>query len=145
MKAVVDTGPLLAAADKRDRAHRLASALIKEFGRDLLVPDPVLVEVEQLLRSRVSTASAATFLASMAAGELQVAFLTPGLLNRAVEINAKFLDLSLGLVDASVMAVAERHDLPVLTFDFPDFRAAPPESGYWRLVVAEAAFAQWMD
>lgn len=107
--------------------------LVKEFGRDSLVPDPVLVEVDQLLRSRVGTASAATFLASMAAGELEVAFLTPGLLSRVVEINSRFLDLGLGLVDASVMAVAERHNLPVLTFDFADFRAAPPASGYWRL------------
>lgn len=145
MKAVADTGPLLAAADKRDRAHRLATVLVKEFGSDLLVPDPVLVEVEQLLRSRVGRHSAAAFLVSVAAGQHQVAFLTPGLLSRAVEINAKFLDLGLGLVDASVMAVAERNNLPVLTFDFADFRAAPPESGYWRMVVDEAAYAQWID
>jgi predicted nucleic acid-binding protein len=49
--------------------------------------------------------------------------------------------IELGLVDASVMAYAERHDLPVLTFDFEHFRAAPPHRGHWRLVIDEARFA----
>jgi len=33
------------------------------------------------------------------------------------------------------MALAERDDLPILTFDFRDFRATQPRRGYWRLVV----------
>src|SRR5918994_4229755 len=60
-------------------------------------------------------------------------FLSPGLLRRAAAIDARFADLGLGFVDASVMAYAERHELPILTFDFHDFRAATPERGHWRL------------
>ncbi|MEX2553055.1 MAG: PIN domain-containing protein, partial [Actinomycetota bacterium] len=71
-----------------------------------------------------------------------VVFLSQGLLKRAVEIDSKFSDLGLGLVDASVMAYAERHDLPVLTFDFKHFRAAPPPSGYWSLVIDESRYAK---
>jgi predicted nucleic acid-binding protein len=63
------------------------------------------------------------------------------LFRRAVEIDARHADLGLGLTDASVMALAERHDLPILTFDFEHFRAAPPPDGYWRLVVDEARYA----
>jgi hypothetical protein len=55
------------------------------------------------------------------------------LLRRAVEIDARFADLDLGLTDATVMALAERHDYPILTFDFEHFRAAAPPHGYWRL------------
>jgi predicted nucleic acid-binding protein len=44
-------------------------------------------------------------------------------------------------VDASVMAIAERHELPVLTFDFAHFRATRPEGGHWRLVVDESRYA----
>ena len=47
-----------------------------------------------------------------------------------------------GLVDASVMAYAGRHELPILTFDFEDFRAAPPEAGYWQLVVDESGYVE---
>ena len=38
------------------------------------------------------------------------------------------------------MAIAERENLPILTVDFEDFRAATPTSGYWRLVVDEARY-----
>lgn len=112
-----------------------------QLGRRLLIPDLVLVEVDQLLRARVSNGAARTFLAAIAAGEHTVAFLSPALLRRAVEIDAHFADLDLGLVDAAVMAVAERHTLPVLTFDFEHFRAAPPARGFWRLVVDEHRYA----
>lgn len=143
MRVVADTGPLVAAANRRDAGHGLAAALVSEIGRDLIVPDLVLVEVDQLLRARVGRTAASLFLAAIAAGEHSVAFLSQGLLRRAVEIDDRFHDLGLGLVDASVMAYAERHDLPILTFDFEDFRAAPPRSGYWQLVVDEDRFREW--
>lgn len=50
MRVVVDTGPLLAAANRRDQAHDLAVALVIELGRDLVIPSPVMVETDYLLR-----------------------------------------------------------------------------------------------
>ena len=142
MKVVADTGPLVAATNARDRAYALAASLVSELGRDLVIPDPVLVEVDQLLRARVGKTAALAFLAAISAREHEVAFLSQGLLGRAVEIDSLFSDLDLGLVDASVMAYAERHELPILTFDFEDFRAAPPASGYWQLVVDESRYVE---
>lgn len=137
MKVVCDTAPLLAAINRRDQAHLLAASLVTELGRDLLIPEPVLVEVDHLVRARVGARAARVFLAEVAAGVHTVVAGTPRLFRRAVDIDAKFADLDLGLVDAVVMAVAERDDLPILTFDFADFRAAPPEGGWWQLVVDE--------
>ncbi len=77
----------------------------------------------------------------MAVGEHSLAYLTPGLVRRAVEVESAYADLGLGFVDACVMAIAERHELPVLTFDFAHFRATRPAEGYWRLVVDEARYA----
>lgn len=142
MRVVADTGPLVAATNARDRAHRLAASLVAELGRELIIPDLVLVEVDQLLRARVSKTAALAFLAAISSREHEVAFLSQGLLGRAVAIDSRFSDLDLGLVDASVMAYAERHELPILTFDFEDFRAAPPEAGYWQLVVDESRYAE---
>jgi predicted nucleic acid-binding protein len=142
---VVDTGPLVAAANRRDRVHRLAAALVTELRRDLLVPVPVLVEVDQLLRARVGLDSARAFLRALAAGEHTVAFLSATLLRRAVEIEARFADLDLGFVDGCVMALAERHRLPILTFDFEHFRASRPDRGFWRLVVDEARYADAIE
>lgn len=142
MRVVADTGPLVAAVNRRDRAHDLASALVVEIGRELVIPEPVLIEVDQLLRGRVSASSARAFFSGLVEGDHSVEFVTSGLLRRAVEIDAQFADLDLGLVDASVMAVAERHRLPVLTFDFPHFRATQPARGFWRLVVDEFQYAK---
>jgi predicted nucleic acid-binding protein len=97
----------------------------------------VLVEVDQLLRSRLGGHAARLFLESVAAGEHTVVNLSPGLLRRAVQIDAAFADLDLGYADAAVMAVAERDRLPVLTFDFAHFRATRPVSGFWQLVIDE--------
>jgi predicted nucleic acid-binding protein len=141
VRTVADTAPLLAATNRRDRAHELATGAVAGLGRELVVLDTVMAEVDYLLRTRVGVAAARAFLSSLVAGELSTAFLSPGLLRRATEIDARYAALDLGLVDASVMAYAERHDLPVLTFDFEDFRAAPPPSGHWRLIVDEARYA----
>lgn len=102
----------------------------------------MIVEVDQLLRSRVGAHAARLFLASLDAGEHNVAYLSRGLLGRAVEIDARYADLDLGLADAAVMAIAERHSLPILTFDFEHFRATGPKRGFWRLVVDEARYAE---
>jgi uncharacterized protein len=145
LRIVVDTGPVVAAANRRDRAHGLAAALVSQLGRELVVLDPVIVEVDQLLRARVSRDAGAAFLTAIARGEHAVEFVTQGLVRRAAEIDARHRDLDLGFVDAALMAYAERHDLPILTFDFEDFLAAPPEDGYWRLVVDEERYREGLD
>ena len=98
----------VAAANRRDQAHALAAALVSKLGRELLVPDPIIVEVDQLLRSRLSDHAA----------------------------------LGLGYADATVMAIAEREQLPILTFDFPHFRATQSKHGYWELVIDEHRYHQ---
>jgi len=140
LRVLADTGPIVAAANRRDHAHDLAAALVTELGRELVVLDPVIVEVDQLLRVRVNRDAGVAFLSAMAKGEHALDFMTQGLVRRAAEIDAQFRDLDLGFVDAALMAYAERHDLPILTFDFEDFRAAPPKGGYWRLVVDEQRY-----
>lgn len=95
-----------------------------------------------MLRSRGATDSARRFLAALADGTQAVAYLTPGLLRRAIDLEAQYADLELGLVDASVMAIAERHHLPILTFDFAHFRATQSAHGPWRLVISEEQLAR---
>jgi uncharacterized protein len=142
LTAVADTGPLVAATNRNDPAHELARAFVERLGPRLAVLDSVLVETDYLVRSRLGSAAARALLGAVNEGEISAAFLTPGLLDRAGEIDARFADLDLGLVDASVMAYAERHELPILTFDFAHFRAASPARRPWRLVVDEALYTE---
>lgn len=137
---MVDTGPLVAAANRRDRAHELAAAIVIAAGRDLVIPSMVLAETDYLLRSRVGLESAWLFLRAVASGQHSVAYMTAELVRRAIGIDLRYADLDLGLTDASVMAVAEREQAPVFTFDFEDFRAAPSDKGPWALVVDESRY-----
>jgi uncharacterized protein len=115
-------------------------AIVSELGRNLIVPDIVLAEVDYLLRLGTSLDAARGFLAAIAAGEHDIAYLTPALLRRAVEFDRSYAGLNLGLVDAAVMSIAERERLPIVTFDFAHFRATRPAHGFWRLVVDERQF-----
>jgi uncharacterized protein len=141
LKVVCDTAPLVAAADRRFRRHLLVRTLIERLGGDLILLDMVLAETDYMLRTRVGAHSARALLAAAASGAHTAAFLSPGLLRRAAELDAAYADLDLGLVDASVMAYAERHRLPILTFDFRDFRATRSAHGPWRLVLSESQLA----
>ncbi len=137
MKVVCDTAPLVAAADRGSRVHPLIAPLISRLGSNLILLDVVLAEADYMLRSRRGPWSARALLAAATTGAHTPAFLSPGLLSRAAELDAHYADLDLGLVDASIMAYAERHDLPILTFDFRDFRATESSRGPWRLVLSE--------
>ncbi len=139
-KIVIDTGPLISAIDRRDDAHEIAAPLIARLSRDAVVPTPVLVEVDHILSGRAGGSAARAFLEATARGEREIAYLTAGLVRRAVELDNRYADLSLGFVDTCVMAIAERHELPILTFDFRDFRATESASGPWRLALDENAY-----
>lgn len=113
------------------------------MGRDLLIPDPVVVETDWLVRSRVGADAARAFLDDLADGVHRRAPLTDAAFRRALEIDRRYADLRLGLVDAAVMAIAEAEAAAILTFDFAHFRAAPRRDGQpWALLLDEAAYAR---
>jgi len=140
MKVVVDAGPLISAIDEDDPAYEMATAALGWLRRSAIVPSPVMVEVDHLARRRVGAAAARTFMKTVVGGAHEIAFVTQGLMRRAVELDGKYADLNLGLVDACVMAIAERQELPIFTFDFADFRATESASGPWRLAIGEDVF-----
>ena len=139
---VCDTGPQVAAANRRDSAHALAAGLVTALGPDLVVLDTVATETDTLLRRRYGDTAGRAFLASLAGQEHTFDSLSPGLLKRAAALDLAYADVGLGLVDGSVMAYAERHRLPILTFDFRDFRATESAAGPWRLLVNEDDLAR---
>jgi predicted nucleic acid-binding protein len=105
-----------------------------------VIPIPVLIEVDHILTSRAGIDAARSFLKATVDGEREVAYLTAGLLRRAGELDVRYADLNLGFVDTCVMAIAERHELPILTFDFADFRATESASGSWSLALDEHTY-----
>ncbi len=140
MKLIVDTAPVVAAIHENDSAHEMAKTVMKRLRRNAILPSPVLVEVDYLIRSRVGSSAARAFLKSIVDGNHEVAYMTAGLVRRAAELDWRYADLNLGFVDTSVMAIAERREMPILTFDFRGFRATESANGPWRLAIDEQVF-----
>ncbi len=120
-----DTGVLYAAMDTSDAHHTRAAALIEASG-SVLVPAPILVELDWLGSSRGVPATRAV-LTGISEGSVQVVDLVIADYYRALELCATYADLPLGLVDASVIAVAERlnHDT-IATTDRRHFTVVRP-------------------
>jgi predicted nucleic acid-binding protein len=140
MKVLVDTAPVVAAIHSGDSAHEMAKAAMGKLRRNAVLPSPVLVEADHLIRARSSPMAARLFLRAVARGHHEVAYMTANLLRRASELDDKYADLKLGFVDTSVMAIAERHEMPIFTFDFRGFRATESANGPWRLAIDERVY-----
>lgn len=132
---VADTGGLLRALARRpdgspswpdfQTALRDASAVI--------VPALVLAEVDYYLRAerRAMRKLIAELFDPRTTYELEPVL--PADVVRALEVDAKFHELELGLVDGMVAAVAERRSVfRVLTSDRRDFGAVRVGKGYRR-------------
>lgn len=108
MTLVLDTGPLLAALDAADPDHEPCARLLLEEPADLIVPALVLAEVDYWCHRRLGPEAWLTFLDDVLAGAYGVEAPTGADLRRVRELHATYAELRLGVVDASVIALAER-------------------------------------
>jgi len=124
---ILDTGPLLAALDAADPDHGRCAALIADATEDLVVPLLVLPELDYWCARRLSPDAWLVFIDDVLGGAYRVEPpLTPDL-SRCRELQEQYRDLGLGIVDASVIALAERLDEPkIATLDQRHFRAVRP-------------------
>ncbi len=124
MTLVADTGGLYALYDASDRHHQGVKTVIEAHRGPIVVPLPVVSEVDYFLTKYLGTAAALDFLDSLATGAFALDHLTPADIDRCTELVRRYLDLDLGFVDAAVITVAERlHTCKILTLDQRDFRA----------------------
>jgi len=115
---------MVALIDRDDSHHdRLRSAF--EAGPDeWVLPWAILPEVDYIVSSRLGQHVARTFLADVASGSLIVEWDGPADMLRARSLDDRYSDLSLGLVDTVVMAMAERLGASAIaTLDLRDFAA----------------------
>lgn len=123
---LVDTNVLLAAADSSAPEHVRCAVVLDEEG-ELAVTVPVAAETAWMIESRLGPIAEAAFISSIASGELTVVDLTPADWERCAELVRRYFDLGLGLVDASVIAVAERFKLTTIaTLNHRDFVVVRP-------------------
>ncbi|MDP9074421.1 MAG: PIN domain-containing protein [Actinomycetota bacterium] len=127
MSIVVDTGVLLAAADTDDADHAACAQLLRDRRGQLLVPAPVIPEACWQIERNLGPHSEAAFLRLVVTGDIAVVDLAVADYQRCVELIERYADLGLGLVDASVVTVAENHQIAtVATLNGRDFHVVRP-------------------
>jgi predicted nucleic acid-binding protein len=107
MAILLDTGVLYAYYDRRDNWHSASRQLIEGEVGSLIVPAPVIPEVDYLLGERLGLGAQKLFYQGLVEGSFFVADLPQESYPRILELNEKYQALRLGFVDAAVMAVAE--------------------------------------
>jgi predicted nucleic acid-binding protein len=124
---ILDTGVLYALIDRGDAAHATCSALIQANREPVVLPSPILVEVDYLLANRGFSRFFLQILEEIRRGALNVADLTPPDYVRVRELRQRYGDFDIGLVDAAVLAVTERLGEPKLaTLDRRHFSVLRP-------------------
>lgn len=136
---VCDTGPIVSAINKGEkRRHLFAAELLAQLGRKVIVPWPVLVETDLLLRSRGFPSAAIVFGESMATGVHRLESPTDADLELALTLGKRYEDSGADLPDLIVMAMAHHRKAQILTWDFRHFRSVVLKRGHhWPLLVSE--------
>jgi predicted nucleic acid-binding protein len=124
---ITDTGPLYAAIDRGDANHAACRSLFEQVREVIAIPAPVLVEVDHLIRARLHATAHQAFLRSIYGGRFEIVDLHRADYVRIHEICEKYADADIGLVDASLVAVAERLNEPkIATLDHRHFSIIKP-------------------
>jgi predicted nucleic acid-binding protein len=124
---VLDTGPIVALLEAGDREHARCVAMVSDLGEDLVLPAPVLVEVDYWLHKLYGSAPWQMFVEDIARGAYRLHQLNEDQLIRAAELERTYESLDLGLVDAAVIVTCESlGETKVATLDRRDFSVVQP-------------------
>jgi hypothetical protein len=104
---LLDTGIVYAYYDRSDRWHRAAAELIGARAGRLLLPQPVIPEVDHLLGARLGGEARQLFYRGIVDASYLLVDLPQERVGRVAEIDAQFADLELGFVDCSIVALSE--------------------------------------
>lgn len=104
---IVDTGPLVATADRADKDHTACRNLLEGDEGPLVTTAMVIAEAAYLIDRQLGAKAEASLYESIIDGQIEVA---AGIEDwqRVRELVTTYADLRLGGTDASVIALAER-------------------------------------
>jgi predicted nucleic acid-binding protein len=104
---VVDSGALLSALDRRDAHHGACSRLVRAE-RVLVIPAPVLVEVDYWCAQKGLDEAFDDVLREVQLGVMRVEELTFEDRARVLDLRSTYRDMRVGFVDAAILAIVER-------------------------------------
>ena len=135
---LLDTSGLLAWIDEAQKQHAAVAAAMESVEPPFLLSPFVLAELDYLLATRVSTDAELALLGEVEAGVYRLTHFDSQDIGRARALIEKYADLEVGLADASIVVLAERHRVAdVLTLDERHFRVLSVGGEPFRLLPAD--------
>ena len=120
---VLDTGGLYAALDANEALHGRAVAALAAATPPRVLSPFVLAELDYLIASRVGHQAQMALIDEVARGAYQLELFSSEDVGHAKRIMERYADLRIGLADASVVVLANRHrTLELLCTDERHFR-----------------------
>lgn len=120
---LLDTSGLLSALDESQRFHRECVAALGRAAPPLLLSPFVLAELDYLLGRHAGATAQNALLHEVARGAYRLEAFAAADVDRAAAVMRRYADLAIGLTDASLVVLAERHSVAsVLTLDERHFR-----------------------
>jgi predicted nucleic acid-binding protein len=104
---LLDTGIVYAYYDRSDAWHGRARAVMRAEAGGLIVPAPVVPEVDHLLGHRLGAKARHVFYRGLIEGDYDVADVPHDQYERIAVIDRQFADLDLGFVDAAMVCLAQ--------------------------------------
>ena len=120
---LLDTSGLLSAIDASQRRHADCAAILQDAEGPLLLSPFVLAELDYLLGRQVGAAAQSALLGEVARGVYRLEPFDAADIEAARAVMERYAGLRIGLADASIVVLAERHRTrDVLTLDERHFR-----------------------
>jgi predicted nucleic acid-binding protein len=137
---IVDAGALYAQADVAEPHHEAVVEVLTVEREELVTSQLVVAEADYLILKRLGVDVEIAFLEDLEAGTYTVDCLTQAELGIARELVEQYRDLELGVADASLVVLAQRHATQrILTLDERAFRAVTPlQGGAFTVLPADA-------
>ena len=115
-RVIADTSGIIAILDKDDNDHLSVVEIIRKYR--ILIPSTILPEVDYLATKYLGERASRTFLEDLQEGYFEYIAITLEDITNATKIMAQYKAFPLGLVDASLVVLAERYGInKILTLD----------------------------
>ncbi|HEY7270924.1 MAG TPA: PIN domain-containing protein [Dehalococcoidia bacterium] len=127
MALILDTGVLYAALNRTEPRHRDCRALIESSIEDVVIPSPILPEVDYFITTHMYVDVLVGLLRDIQLGNFLVVSLVDEDYFRMDEIVRQYADTPVGFVDAAVLALVERfNETKLATLDTRHFAMMRP-------------------
>ncbi len=125
-RVIADTSGIIAFLDRDDRYHSQSVNIVQNY--QIYVPVTVLPEVDYLVTKYLGERVARSFLEDLSDGYFIYLDINLENINKANKLMKRYQDLPLGFVDASLVILAEYHQIKrILTLDRRHFNLIQSE------------------